>query len=274
MKSGLYACAGASATASAAACAKRFDDPITNESNVYFRLKPPLSGLLGGMRATIGAAAGSSKPSSVTGSAGAKPSSETRSSIGRSSPVTSRMAAPIRPRKWPSIQSRVKSLGTARTKQSLSSRPRASLNHVPYVVSLSAPLSRPATSLHKASAVSSIWCSTPPPAPPPREHGSGEHTNLPNHCKTGNFAGPFRRHTLPPQLWITVGETPSFRIAVRNSAVDKPVDGRRLYCAARSPPFGGIFIFRPFSPHEAHLSAERSPPEAQARLPGAHVDPG
>ena len=42
--------------------------------------------------------------------------SVTRSSIGRSAPVTSRMAAPIRPRKWPSIQSRVKSLGTPSTK--------------------------------------------------------------------------------------------------------------------------------------------------------------
>src|SRR6266581_4000579 len=42
MKSGLYACAGASATASAAAWAKRFEEPITNESNVYFTLKPPL----------------------------------------------------------------------------------------------------------------------------------------------------------------------------------------------------------------------------------------
>ena len=44
MKSGLYACAGASATASAAAWAKRFDEPITKESKVYFVLKPPLSG--------------------------------------------------------------------------------------------------------------------------------------------------------------------------------------------------------------------------------------
>src|SRR5205823_3358865 len=40
MKRGLYACAGASATASAAAWAKRFDEPITNESNVYFGLTP------------------------------------------------------------------------------------------------------------------------------------------------------------------------------------------------------------------------------------------
>ena len=43
MKSGLYACAGASATASAAAWAKRFDDPITKESNVYFGLIPAIS---------------------------------------------------------------------------------------------------------------------------------------------------------------------------------------------------------------------------------------
>ena len=40
MKSGLYACAGASATASAAAWAKRFDEPITNRSNVYFGFSP------------------------------------------------------------------------------------------------------------------------------------------------------------------------------------------------------------------------------------------
>ena len=40
MKSGLYACAGASATASAAAWAKRFDEPMTNESKVYFGLRP------------------------------------------------------------------------------------------------------------------------------------------------------------------------------------------------------------------------------------------
>ena len=39
MKSGLYACAGASATARAAACAKRFDDPITKRSNVYFGMR-------------------------------------------------------------------------------------------------------------------------------------------------------------------------------------------------------------------------------------------
>ena len=38
MNSGLYAFAGASATATAAACAKRLLDPMTNVSNVYLRL--------------------------------------------------------------------------------------------------------------------------------------------------------------------------------------------------------------------------------------------
>src|SRR6478736_4537180 len=36
MKSGLYALAGASATATAAACANRLDCPMTKLSNVYF----------------------------------------------------------------------------------------------------------------------------------------------------------------------------------------------------------------------------------------------
>jgi hypothetical protein len=52
MKSGLYACAGASATASAAAWANRFDDPMTKESKVYLALNPPLSGRCGTSRST------------------------------------------------------------------------------------------------------------------------------------------------------------------------------------------------------------------------------
>src|SRR5262247_2713915 len=39
MKSGLYALAGDSATATAAACANRFDEPMTNVSKVYFGLR-------------------------------------------------------------------------------------------------------------------------------------------------------------------------------------------------------------------------------------------
>ena len=38
MNSGLYAFAGDSATATAAACANRLDEPMTNVSNVYFGL--------------------------------------------------------------------------------------------------------------------------------------------------------------------------------------------------------------------------------------------
>ena len=39
IRSGLYAWPGASATASAAACEKRLDEPMTNDSNVYFGRK-------------------------------------------------------------------------------------------------------------------------------------------------------------------------------------------------------------------------------------------
>src|SRR6266550_9165503 len=172
MKSGLYACAGASATARAAACAKRFDEPITKRSKVYFGFipastAPPERPL--GVSAGAGVAAGSR--------------SVTESATRRSWPVTSRTAAPIRPRKCPSIHSRVKSFGTPRMKASSeSSAPSASPNQVRYVVSLRAPLSRPATSLQRLSAVSSIGRSTPPyHSSPPR--GSGEHTSVPEHLQ-------------------------------------------------------------------------------------------
>ena len=62
MKSGLYAWAGASATASAAACAKRFDEPMMNVSNVYFWLSPTSDESPGwssaGSRSCLGAVGG------------------------------------------------------------------------------------------------------------------------------------------------------------------------------------------------------------------------
>src|SRR3954447_14099516 len=170
MKSGLYACAGASATASAAACAKRFDEPITNRSNVYLGFIPAsLAGAADG-RGFASAAAGLGTSTGIR--------SVTESPTRRSWPVTSRTAAPIRPRKWPSIHSRVKSLGTPRTNASSdNSAPSASANHVRYVVSFRAPLSRPATSFHRVSAVSSIGRSTPSYHSSPPQ-GSGEHTSV------------------------------------------------------------------------------------------------
>src|SRR5918996_2166328 len=149
MRGGLYACAGASATASAAACAKRFDEPITNRSNVYFGFsrRSPLawSRLLGGSLPTAPASSGAPR---------------TLSWMRRSRPVTSCVIARIRPRNLPSIHSRVKSFGTATTNaSSLSSTPVASENHVVYVVSLSAPWRRFETSAHRVSAVSSVECS-------------------------------------------------------------------------------------------------------------------
>src|SRR5688500_14817193 len=186
MNSGLYACAGASATASAAAWANRFDDPITNRSNVYFGFMPasaaPPPGRLG---TSVGAGV----------SAGIR--SVTESPTRRSWPVTSLTAAPIRPRKCPSIHSRVKSFGTPRTNRSSeSSVPSASANHVRYVVSLRAPLSRPATSFHRLSAVSSIGRSTPPyHSSPPR--GRREHSSVFRHLQrveTGDEIHSICRH--------------------------------------------------------------------------------
>src|SRR5437763_4027258 len=50
MNSGLYALAGDSATATEAACANRFDEPMTNVSNMYFGLSRVPSPGLGGVR--------------------------------------------------------------------------------------------------------------------------------------------------------------------------------------------------------------------------------
>src|ERR671925_1027870 len=165
MKSGLYACAGDSATASAAACAKRFDEPMTNESKVYLGLRPPSLCLRLG-----------SADEAATVSRGR---SATVSLMRRSCPVASRAAAPISPRKWPSIHSRVKSFGTETTSvSSVSSTPSASANHVRYVVSLRAPLSRPATSDHRLCAVSSTWRLTRLDPLLPSPPGDVEHTNV------------------------------------------------------------------------------------------------
>src|SRR4051794_13165166 len=187
MNSGLYAWAGASATASAAACANRFDEPITNRSKVYFGFMPA-------SLADAAAGRGFASAAGLGRSTGRR--SVTDSATRRSWPVTSRTAAPIRPRKCPSIHSRVKSFGTARTKASSeSSAPSASANHVRYVVSLRAPLSRPATSFHRLSAVSSIGRFTPPYHSSPAQ-GSGEHSSVPEHLQrveTGDEMVPICR---------------------------------------------------------------------------------
>src|SRR5690242_6597233 len=171
MKGGLYACAGASATASAAACANRFDDPITNESKVYFGFSQMPTG---------------SRRCTSTGSALSPSRSFTASWIRRSWPVASPTAALIRPMKWPSLQLRVKSFGTARTNSSsLSSSPSTWSNHVRYVVSLRAPLSRPDTSLHRPSAVSSIGGSTPPEVLLFEERANAEHSSVQTTAQRG-----------------------------------------------------------------------------------------
>src|SRR6516165_9815928 len=105
MKSGLYACAGASATASAAAWAKRFDEPMTKSSKVYF-----------GLSSTSGESRYGISPSRVRGVVGEPGGgggrSDTPNATASSRFVVVNAAFATALRKWPSIQSRVKSFGT------------------------------------------------------------------------------------------------------------------------------------------------------------------
>src|SRR5436190_3234006 len=252
MKSGLYACAGASATASAAAWAKRFDEPITNRSNVYFGfmpVSPPAPAWRGfASAAGLGASTGTR--------------SRTESATRRSWPVTSRTAAPIRPRKCPSIHSRVKSFGTPRTKRSSeSSAPSASANQVRYVVSLRAPLSRPATSFHRLSAVSSIGRSTPRYHSSPAR-GSGEHSSVLQRLqwwklgmKSSRFAALFLTPHDSPHLWIK-SDSWSHLEALRTwSAVDNSVYQRSSILARHAPLWSTFLLLRS---RETDLPAQRA----------------
>src|SRR5919201_155624 len=242
---------------------------MTNESKVYFGLRPLSLCLRGG---AADAAAVSRGWSAMV------------RRIRRSGPVASRAAAPIRLRKCPSIHSRVKSFGTAiASVSSVSSTPSASANHVRYVVSLRAPLSRPATSDHRLCAVSSTWRLTrlDPllPSPPrgrrayqcaPRLH------NDPRLRKSALFAGFSRNPQIDPQVWRNRCKFGA------NLAPPAPSARPPLWTTAAS----GADIYWPtapawlssisrLTPHlEADLPAKRASPQAPARLPCANGDAG
>src|SRR4051794_3342125 len=119
MNNGLYDWAGASATASAAAWAKRLLPPMTKTSKVYRGLMPDRSadsgaaGSSGSTSTTSGiAAAASSAWAAATASATATRSSTTSS--------CSEAAASSRLPKCPSIQVFVNSFGTPTTSRSAS----------------------------------------------------------------------------------------------------------------------------------------------------------
>src|SRR3954452_15558269 len=119
MKSGLYDCAGDSATASAAACAKRLLAPITNTANVYLGLMavaaPRRTSWAGAGAGRSGSAAASTTSGgSASRARAAACATSTRSSTTRS---CSAAAASSRLEKWPSIQLLVNSLGTPTTRR-------------------------------------------------------------------------------------------------------------------------------------------------------------
>jgi len=155
--------------------------PMTKESKVYFRVEEGAARSRGdsawrrGIRAIAGPGhcrahrrGSSSRMAGLLG--GGRPRA-TRSSTGPflAGPRPG-IAAPISPRKGAlPIQSRVKSLGTARMNRSpSSSRPWVSPEpgSVGRVVEALPPEADRQTSPHRLSAVSSIWCSTPAGRPP------------------------------------------------------------------------------------------------------------
>src|SRR2546423_14443753 len=66
------------------------------------------------------------------------------------------------------------------------------------------------------------------PGPPVFRPG-GQHNSASNRDKIARFAGVSRHLPIPPQVWTVVGATRSSRIAAPSAAVDKPLDGARLY---------------------------------------------
>src|SRR5262245_20613678 len=182
MNSGLYAWAGASATASAAAWAKRFDEPMTKRSNVYF-----------GLSSTSGPSRKDGSGSRTRGdsdagrgrSAGGCSATENETTSSR--PTESRAALETKPWKWLSIQSRVKSFGTATSSEpSLRERGSAWPNQVSQVDSLSVSRRRSAiesqTPLAVSSAVGSVECSNPSCGRSPSRE-NGEHISVRAGCK-------------------------------------------------------------------------------------------
>ena len=91
----------------------------------------------------------------------------------------------------------------------------------------------------------------------------------------GRFAGVFPAAQIPPQVWTNVGETSPRPHACVVCGCGQ-AGGRRssILAAAPRPPRGFFWQRRVSTACEAHLSAKRPPPQAQARLPGAHVDEG
>ena len=205
------------------------------------------------------------------GAARRAPRSETRSSIGRSRPVTSRIAAPIRPRKWPSIQSRVKSLGTPRTKRSSVELEALGLSEPGSVGRVVQRTPEPTSYLAPQALRSQLDLVLHPDASPStRERGAASIPTCQNTANVGFLQGLTTRRRSLHSCGKSWGKLPdrhrSLRLACGESG------GRRTAILARSRPPTGGFLAPLSRLDEAHLPAQRPSPQAQARFSCAHVD--
>src|SRR5665811_816446 len=226
MKSGLYARAGRSATARAAACAKRFEEPMMKRSKVYFGLTP-----VGEVQTSLRSTSSRTGSGAVDSVTSASRGSATESRTPHSCPTRSFTVARRRSRKCPSIHSRVNSLGTDTTKKSsFSSLPPAAPNQVWKVASLRASRSRSATAAQRLSALSRSECSTCLTVHPPSraevrayQRRGGLTTGIypqPEIRRRRPCAGLLVRPHCNPQVWRTAS----------SAARDRPRCGHKADC--------------------------------------------
>ncbi len=167
--------------------------------------------------------------------------------------------------------------------------PPTSLNQVRNVFSLSAPLSRADTSLQRLSAVSSFGCSTPLSRLLRSRGRGGENSTVSRRGSSGPTQPVERREERlicrdyratpqdSPQVWkARAGRTRSRALSTtfrsRAAAGSRGLRDRSDYTVWPASAGRSARAFR--ETDEADLSAKRAPPQAQARLPRAHGDPG
>src|SRR5579884_3218751 len=277
MKSGLYAWAGASATASAAACAKRFDDPITKESNVYFGLMPAIS-LRGATSSGSGVTAVGTACAPAGGDGGtASPLGAARVTDGCAEQI---QEVPLDPLAGEVVRhGQHEPLGVDVRAVDL-----AEPGRVGGVVERLAEPSRdvvPEVLRRQLDLPLHAQCPLLPPLEGPRAYQRVEGLSMRISRRVParyipRFAGIFGGST-PVSTAVDCAAPPVSSPALstafpRRAACGQP--GRRGGPAilARGRPSAGSFLL--FGRDETDVPAERTQAEAQARVPRAHVDEG
>ena len=208
---------------------------------MYLPLKPPLSGR------PVAVGPWERRPRPCRGPSFDRAPCPPRrwSSIGRSTPVMSRTAAPIRPRKCPSIQSRVSSLGTVSTSVlafalEARGRRRTTCRTSP---SFSASSSRPEISSKGSPQTARFGRSTDALTLLALDSPAASITAAPTGTKMRRFAGVFRTDNDPSTGVDRRGgnSAPAACLSRPRLWTNRWTIGGTGYTAADAPPLAGIF---------------------------------